>query len=304
MSAFASVKRRIDTWSHNRLCKAILKTPPITPKDDGLVLFSMMGTAVLLPYLVAVKSLHHQLQRGRIMILDDGTLTSADKAVLAHHCGNPTVVSINDVETAPCPKDGCWERLLSILALRATDYVIQLDSDAVTIGPVPAVVAAIDRNRSFSLSGGATEAPLGFLPVPDFAKMFRPNGPEDGHVQDVIESRLAGLADAVQRRYARACAGFAGFSRGGPGVDAAQDFSLIGEGLAGRRWVEWGTEQITSNYVIANEPGSTLLRYDHYMNYWAEPWGEDTRFVHFVGSHRFDNGAYAAATRQAITALG
>jgi hypothetical protein len=304
MSAIASLIRRYDTWSHDRLCRAVLATPPIVPRDDGAILFSMMGTAVLGPYLVAVKSLHHHLQRGRVVIIDDGTLTPDDKAVLAHHCGNPSILSIHDVVTAPCPQGGTWERLLTILDLRTDAYVIQLDSDTVTIGAVPDIAAAIDANRSFSIAGGEQEAPLGFLPVPEFAAHFYPRGKEDDHVQSLLESRLNTLPDAATRRYARACSGFAGFARGGPGVAAAREFSLVGEKLTDGRWAEWGTEQITSNYVIANERGSTLLRYDHYMNYWAAPWGADTRFVHFVGAHRFDNGAYAAATRQAINALG
>ena len=82
-------RRRIDSGRHDRAIRAILDTPPIRPATDGLVLFSMIGTAVLLPYLVAVKSLWHQLRRGRIVILDDGTLTASDKAVLARHCGDP-----------------------------------------------------------------------------------------------------------------------------------------------------------------------------------------------------------------------
>jgi hypothetical protein len=303
MSKLASLKRRYDKWSHDGVCRAVLETPPIVPTDDGVILFSMMGTAVLLPYLVAVKSLHYQLRRGRVVIIDDGTLTPADKAVLARHCGDPQILSINDVTTAPCPRGGTWERLLTILDLRADAYVIQLDSDTVTIGPVPEIAAAIDANLSFSIAGGEREAPLGFLPVPDFAAQFYPDGKAGGHVQSLLESRLATLGDAASRHYARACSGFAGFARGGPGRKTAEEFSLVGESLTGGRWEEWGTEQITSNYVIANEPGSSLLRYDRYMNYWAQAWGNDTRFVHFVGAHRFDNGAYAAATRQAIIAM-
>ena len=73
---------------HNEAIAEVLSTPPIVPKADGVVLFSMIGTAVLLPYLVAVKSLWHELRRGRVAILDDGTLTAQDRAVLAHHCGD------------------------------------------------------------------------------------------------------------------------------------------------------------------------------------------------------------------------
>ena len=71
--------------AHRAAARAVLDTPPIVPADDGLVLFSMIGTRVLLPYLVAVKSLHAQLRKGRIVILDDGTLTDADRQILAAH---------------------------------------------------------------------------------------------------------------------------------------------------------------------------------------------------------------------------
>ena len=120
--------RKLAAWQHGRAVRHILDTPPIVPMDDGVILFSMIGTAVLLPYLVAVKSLHAQLQRGRVMLLDDGTLTDADKAVLAHHVGNPQILTFADIDTAPCPKGNCWERLLAILDLRREHYVIQLDS--------------------------------------------------------------------------------------------------------------------------------------------------------------------------------
>jgi len=84
---------------------------------------------------------------------------------------------------------------------------------------------------------------------------------------------------------------------------AAEAFSFEAEALVGVRWQEWGTEQVTSNYVIGNEPGAQLLRYDHYTNYWNAPWDEDARFVHFVGAYRYANGAYLRATRQALDLL-
>ena len=105
-------RRRIDSARHDRAVRAILDTPPIAPRNDGLVLFSMIGTAVLLPYLVAVKSLWHQLQRGRVAILNDGTLTARDRAVLARHCGDPEIFEIDAVDVGAFPTGGTWERLL------------------------------------------------------------------------------------------------------------------------------------------------------------------------------------------------
>lgn len=113
--------RRLRARQHLSVANAVLDTPAIVPTEDRLVIFSMIGTAVLLPYLVAVKSLYRQIGRGRIILLDDGTLTADDKTILAHHCGNPHIVSLDDVSTAPCPQGNCWERLLAILDQRGAD---------------------------------------------------------------------------------------------------------------------------------------------------------------------------------------
>ena len=158
MSKFSLLPRRWRTKkeaaAHAEAIAGILDTPPIVPKQDGLVLFSMIGTAVLLPYLVAVKSLWGELGRGRIAILDDGTLTAQDRAILAHHCGDPELFAIDRVDTGGFPKGGCWERFLTILDHRGGEYWVQLDSDTVTLGPVPEVAQAIATNRSFTLLGG------------------------------------------------------------------------------------------------------------------------------------------------------
>src|SRR3546814_16336165 len=138
---------------HRVAGRGVLDTPPIAPADDGLILFSMIGTRLLLSYLVAVKSLYGRLGRGRIAILDDGTLTAADRAVLAAHLGHPVIVSIDDVATGPCPRGGCWERLLTLLDMRADAYVIQLDSDTIALGDIPDVVGGITSTPSFTLLG-------------------------------------------------------------------------------------------------------------------------------------------------------
>lgn len=303
MSLVASLKRRIDKRLHERGARAVRETPPLVPADDGVVLFSMIGTAVVIPYLLAVKTLHRHLGRGRVVLLDDGTLSEGDRTLLARQLGDPQIISIESVETGPCPRGGTWERLLTILDRRAADYVIQLDSDTLTIGDVPDVLEAIAANRSFTLAGGPREAPLGFLPVPEFVPLFYPDGPKSGHIQTEIESRMMKLPRPEARRYARGCSGFAGFARGGPGRGVAELFSQEAEAIVGGRWSEWGTEQVTSNYVIANETGAALLRYDRYSNYWNEPWGADMRFVHFVGAYRYDNGAYGRATAEALAQL-
>ena len=295
------VKR--EAGRHNEAIAGILQTAPIRPKNDGLVIFSMIGTAVLLPYLVAVKSLWQQLERGRIAILDDGTLTAQDRAILAQHCGDPQIISMDSIKRGPFPKGGCWERLLTILDNRSGEYWLQLDSDTVTLGPVPELERAIATNRSFTLMGGA-DAPEEPLELSAFAQHYYTKGEEDGHIQTRIESRMARLAPGLGWKYLRGCAGFAGFAAGNSGRDLAAAFlSRLTDMFDEDDAAIWGTEQVASNFLIANEGSPVCLPHSRYMNYWAEEWEENCAFVHFVGAHRFDNGAYMAASLDAIERL-
>jgi len=300
------ILRRARERIHLRRARAILDTPPLKPADDGVILFSMMGKRVLLPYLVAIKSLHHNLQRGRIVILDDGSLSPGDREVLAHHLGNPEIRAIASVDVGPCPKGGTWERLLTLLDLRASAYVIQLDSDTVTLGPVPEIASAIAAGQSFTLRGDAESQ---VLPTSEIARRTAPGLHRDNpaaHVQGAIESvmdqvRIEGLAEP---RYVRGCSGFAGFAPDAAGRKRAELFSIEAERLLGRkRWSEWGSEQVTSNFVVANEPNPLLLPYDRYLNFWNEPIPKGAAFAHFIGTYRFHRGTYSAATRSAIAAL-
>ena len=196
--------------------RAVRRTPPVVAADDGVVIFSMIGTRVVDPYLIAAKSLHARLRRGRFVILDDGTLTAADKALLAEHLDRPDIRRIAAVDSGDCPRGGCWERLLTLLELRRDAYVIQLDSDTVTLGPVDEVSAAIAEGRNFTLKGDASVA---LQPVSAYAADLTAI-PESAHVQGRIEAVLdridAGLPHPA--RYVRGCAGFAGFARAASGA--------------------------------------------------------------------------------------
>jgi len=305
MTTAEKILRLAREWLYLRRARAILDTPPIEPKEDGVILFSMIGTRVLLPYLVAIKSLHARLQRGRCVILDDGTLTAGDKAILAQHLGNPEIHHIDDIEIGPCPPRAVWERLLLLLDLRRDAYVIQVDSDTVTLGPVPEVAAAIDAGRNFTLKGEATAR---WLTVADFKQTTPGLDPHAAttHVQGATEEILpridAGLP--VPAHYVRGCAGFAGFAKGGLGRETAQQFSREAEAILGREsWKRWGSEQVMSNVIVANEGEPLLLPYERYLNFWNEDLPADAAFAHFIGTYRFHRGAYAAATARAIAFL-
>ena len=294
--------RKLRELHFNHAVRAVLAVPPVRAVNDGVIIFSMIGTRVLLPYLVAAKSLHSRLGRGRFAILDDGTLTPADKAVLEFHLDRPELFSFSGVEMGDCPHGGCWERLLTLLDLRRDNYVIQLDSDTVTLGPVDEIGQAIDQRRDFTLRGEASSA---WLPLARFGADYAALPPE-AHVQIKIETLLPQVAAAAGglSHYVRGCAGFAGFAPGGPGRALADAFSrAAGAQLGPEVWAQWGSEQVMSNLYIANEGEPVLLPYVRYLNFWNEPIATEAAFVHFVGTYRYHRGAYAAAARQAITEL-
>ena len=225
--------RKLRELQFNRAARAVLETPRVKAADDGLVIFSMIGSRVLFPYLIAAKSLHVQLGQGRFAILDDGTLTATDKRVLREHLGEPVIYPIAEVELGDCPRGGCWERLLTLLELRRDTYVIQLDSDTVTLGPVPEVAAAIAAGRNFSLRG---EADAEWLPVAQIGYDFDTLA-DTAHVQSRIEALLERIESRLPqvRHYARACAGFAGFAAGGNTRALADAFSREATHLLGAR---------------------------------------------------------------------
>ena len=297
------IVRRLRELQLMHAARGILSTAPIAAQDDGVVLLSMIGTRVLLPYLLAVKSLHARLGRGRIVILDDGTLTPRDKAVLAHHCDRPPIIPIALVDTGPCQRGGTWERLLTILDLRRGAYVIQLDSDVVVLGRVDEVAEAVAAGRSFTLRGGPDSELLAPAEVAAFARAHMDGGAP--HMQWVIEAAMENvrIAPRDRVRYVRGCSGFAGFAPSGEGRLLAEAFSAEAERLIGLRWREWGSEQVTSNFVIANEADPLILPYDRYLNYWQQDIPADAAIVHFLGTNRYHAGRYADAARQVIASL-
>lgn len=289
------------SFAHRRVARAVLRTPPVPARGEGLVVLSMVGGRVLEPYLVAAKSLLRGLGGGRAVVIDDGTLSPADRAALARHMPGVEVLAIDSVDTGACPRGGTWERLLTILDLRADAYVVQVDSDTVTLGAIPEVVGAVRANRSFSLRGepGAELADAAALAA------ALPPLPEPMHVQHAAERALPRLALPIAHpRYFRGCSGFAGFARSGGGRALAEAFSRENERLLGpERWGRWGSEQVTSNFVVANDPDPLLLPYDRYLNHTGETVPPDARFVHYLGEWRFNSGSYFDATRRAIRAL-
>ena len=195
----------------------------------------------------------------------------------------------------PLPVGGTWERLITICDLAERDFVIQLDADTVTSGPLDEVKSCVARGHSFMLMAGHTAEMLPVARVAELAK--------GDHVQNVAEGLLGQLDPAIATRYGCGCSGFAGFAPDPQRRAALEQFSAGMEELLGPRWREWGTEQVSSNFLVARDPNGILLPYRRYRNFGGEALTEVAVFVHFFGTFRYDHGTYRRMARELAARL-
>jgi hypothetical protein len=122
----------------------------------------------------------------------------------------------------------------------------------------------------------------------------------NSHIQVAAERTFDDLPMRGDLRYVRASAGFAGFPRGGCDANLLREFSAAMSERLGKRWHEWGSEQVTSNFVLANTVGAEVLPYPKYSCFAPMILWQEAAFLHFIGTYRFTNGVYAKLAQQTI----
>jgi hypothetical protein len=296
---FYRLKNRLERTQYEVRCKKVYSAPPLERHDGHLRIVSMVSHADLTMYFVAVQSLYRQINEGSIVVINDGSLNQDDLRLLTRHLGPLEVVNVHEVETGVCPKGGTWERLLKIVEFTRDSYVIQMDSDTLTRGAIDEVVECYRGNRSFTLGSHTGQE---FAPLSE-AQDRIPAGPGK-HVQVLAERVLPSLDGAKTLRYVRGSSGFAGFARGAFSRAQVERFSFVMSTLLGhQKWNEWGTEQVTSNYVIANAPDAVVLPYPKYRCFFRDVDPTSAVFLHFIGVHRFARGVYARESETVIRSL-
>ncbi|MGD0798145.1 MAG: hypothetical protein ABR910_10515 [Acidobacteriaceae bacterium] len=263
---------------------------------------SMLCHGEVMMYLLAVKSFCGQFGRvPQVVILNDGSLSEADCAMLHAHIPGVRIVTISEIPLDHCPRGSCWERLLLISDLVADSYVVQLDSDTLTLNSIPEIQDCIAANRSFTLMGDRS--------FPEIESMagacLRSKGNLDPMVQAVCERSFDLLEESASLRYVRGNAGFTGFAKGSIDREKVVRYSNLMRRIAKEKWDEWGSEQVTSNLLIANSLDAFPLEFPKYLSYWAHPdvAYENASFIHFIGPYRFSNGFYLKCARKVMATL-
>lgn len=288
------------------VARRVFDTPPLRMVGDSPVFVSQLCERDVAAYLLAIKSLYSRIGEGYVCIIDDGSLTARSRALLASHLPAIDIVDIATIDTGPCPRGGTWERLCKIVEMARERYVIQVDADTLTVADVPEVRDCWRQGRSFLLGTGAGQT---VTPAADVAAMVQGwiarYGWTELSLSVEAEAALDRLPDALGVSYVHASSGFAGFAPGAVAVEDLHRFSMQMVDLLGRaRWETWGSEQIASNYVLANAPAAMVLPYPRYACVEAGGASDASVFMHFLGSHRHNSDTYRTFARQSLVVLG
>ena len=293
------IRKKFDRAWFDYRCSAIFNTPPVQcDPNSAFLIVSQLHHPDMIMYMLAMKSFARFVKPRGFVIVDDG-LYPDDKRILSKHFTEMRFVPSKDVQLGACPAGGCWERLHTLSQENGAQYVIQLDSDTLTLNEPTEVLQCLAENRAFTLGTSTGRHVVGF----EEASRFAHETPHK-HIQNHAERMLEKFPGHANLKYVRGCAGFAGFPIGQLPADKIEAFSVEMSKLVGReKWCEWGSEQVTSNYMAANAPNALVLPVERYP-FWRPDMGiEKAVFVHFFGTFRFNAGMYQRQSAQVIQSL-
>ncbi|MFT3717865.1 hypothetical protein [Pseudorhodoferax sp.] len=256
----------------------------------------MVHTRDVLAYLVAFKSFWAQVGPSHAVVVCDPSITADDRRVLLAHIPHLELRDADEFTHPDIPRGGVWERLFAIGHYSAKQYTLQLDADTATIGYPDEVIACISANRGYILAEHANTCI-----EPISASVERARTMRSQHIQVVAEMSLTSVGLPDDARYVRGCAGFSGFPQSGDMAERIVDFSRRMQRQLGDRWREWGTEQVSSNFIVANLPDAQVLPLPKYAA--AHQIDANSVFIHFIGPVRFRDRLYERTAVRIARAL-
>lgn len=300
---FYRLRKSIANGRFNRKTERLLRTPPINYKEAPISIVSMVENKDVQMYILAVKALYRRLGRGKIVSIIDADLPQASRDLIREHLGPVEFVLLDSIDTGRCQRGGTWERVLFCVDRSATDFVIQIDADVLCFGPIEEVLDCVEQNRAFTIAEN--------MPVKPLADWVQ-NGIErkQDHIVTAFEIKAREFPNVDKWLYVRGSSGFAGFAKGGVTRAILEEFHAGGLKVHGARWTEWGTEQIASNFAVANSPDSLPLPYPKYATFEPEyatfqkqGITSDMSVLHFIGIFRFDLDVFPMLANREIDAM-
>lgn len=292
-----SLTTRWHRWQFERAVQDMRDTPPLAVGTTPYTVLSMVQHRDVLPYLLALKSFARFVPPAEVVVVADPTLDANDRALMREHVPVLEIREAAEFRQPGIPAGGCWERLSAIGERVGRGAVVQLDADTVALHMPQEVAATLQAGVSFTLGTDDGQRISGTHEV---AAPFR-GKPVPVHIQGRCEGLLDRLDPEQRWRYVRGCAGFAGFARGAFDRELLIEISSRMRALIGDDWALWGTEQFTSNLIVASSPGGQVLPHPRYCAPHRRT--DDTVFLHFIGYVRFASSYYADVGRRVAVEL-
>lgn len=299
---FYSLKDKLNRYLFSVACQQIDQTPPIVKSTDKPVaVLTQLQHKDVLMFLIAAKSFARMIPLSKVFVINDGSLDQNDIARLKAQIPIADIYDAADFAESACPSGGTWERLLAIAKFTENYYVIQLDSDTLTLSELNEVNEHIETNTGFIIGTWDGQE---IEPMDVCSERVQKNVGKSltGHVQMVAEAYFSKMENNGNLRYVRGCSGFSGFPKHSISKEFIINFSVQMEKLIGSKWHEWGSEQVMNNVTVANLEKAAVLPHPKYAdcNKMKLPY---TCFVHFIGDCRFKENTYSNLAKAEIRKL-
>lgn len=305
MNVINKIREKKNRYFFDKRCAEIRKSAPLDyKKDQSVTVVSMVGHATVDMYLVAIKSFMFNFADANIEIINDDTLTEEDRRILRQQIPGVHMSNALEVDTKSCPDYSSWKRLFRIIEITQSSYVIQLDSDTVSLGPLVEVYSKAQANEGFMIGEGHWSAPIDLYHLQCITRRWSPTGPQ-GYSEQVLNDLP--FFEAPDR-YLHGCAGFAGYPKGSLSHSLVETLSgQIEEKIGRDKWRRWGSEQAITNCLISKSNNASTLPWPKYRNYMFPPTSdpfEAATFIHFIGSNRFIDATYQSAVENILDYIG
>ncbi|MCU4675550.1 hypothetical protein N7931_07860 [Catenovulum sp. 2E275] len=300
----AKARTKLNKWLFNKTAQQIKNTKPIQVNiDSDVIVVSLVYSKGLNMALVAIKSFLRSFGSAKVELLDDGSLTEQDKHLIAQQLPGSDIIHIKDVNLGLCPSGGCWERLAYIIHRSQSAYVIQVDTDTITVGPVTDVYNSYKNNQSFTIGSPMWQNRASLQYLKHYFDTLN-----NDHVQCLGESKLSELNNFSLEGYLRGCAAFTGFAKGHFNFEMLEAFSQQMSDILGKqKWDQWGSEQFASNAIVSTDINAYVLPWPKYQNYkfpeFSENFQGHVSVIHYIGSCRFSDRSYEKLAAQVISQL-
>jgi hypothetical protein len=267
--------------------------------DAPWSIISMVSNSDVQMYLISIKSFYARIGRGKIVAIIDRGMPQSLRDLLQSHIVDIQFAILEDIDTGRCQHGGTWERLVFLLQYAQREYAIQIDCDTLAFGAdLDEIVECAETNRAFTL--GNAGQPIRSMRewAEDAQKM------QSSYVGIRAEALFDRYPNCDRLRYIRASSGFAGFAVGGIPLERIEEFhENMRQRMGDDAWRKWGTEQCGSNFAVANSPNARVLPYPKYANFWPGLKREESAFLHFIGTYRYNDDYFVTKAQQVIGEL-